>query len=78
MSTALPQLLTAEQLADELGLPKKGKNGDVADTKRIYRWHEREHDPLPAFKVGRSLLFDPASVSAWLDAQRVGEREAAA
>lgn len=76
--TPLPKLLTAEQLAAALGLPKKGKNGDVADTKRIYRWHEREDDPLPAFKVGRSLLFDPADVAAWLDRQRVGAQESAA
>lgn len=79
--TGLPHLLTAAELATALGLPgkrdKKTKT-DKPDTKRIYRWTEREHDPLPAFRVGRQLLFSSADVSAWLDRQRVGDRESAA
>jgi excisionase family DNA binding protein len=59
MNKGLPRLLTAEQLAQELGLPSK---------KHVYRW--REEHGLPAYQVGRSLLFDVDVVREWLGGHR--------
>lgn len=56
----LPHLITAGELALSLG----------QDKKTIYRW--REEKGLPAYCLGRRLLFDPADVLAWLDSRRVG------
>lgn len=36
----------------------------------VYGQVEEHH--LPAFKVGRTLLFDPDAVTAWLDQHRIG------
>lgn len=60
--TALPKLLTAAQLADELGL---------SDKRQVYRWHT-DHG-LPALSVGRSLLFPEAAARAWIESRLAGE-----
>jgi excisionase family DNA binding protein len=52
--TGLPQLYTVKQLALAMRVTDKW----------IYRAHASHG--LPATRVGRSLLFDPASVNAWL------------
>lgn len=54
----LPRLLTAHELAQELGQSRRW----------IYRMYEEKG--LPAYKIGRSLLFSAAEVAAWLEAQR--------
>jgi excisionase family DNA binding protein len=59
------ELLDADQLADRLGRSKRW----------IYRQVERQ---CPVYRVGRSLLFDPAAVDAWLSSQRAGEWQDAA
>jgi excisionase family DNA binding protein len=57
--TTLPHLVSAGDLAETLGQSKKW----------VYRQHEERG--LPAFKLGRSLLFDASDVLAWLEQQRV-------
>lgn len=62
----LAELLTADELGAELR-PK----WDAAKRRRwIYRQHEERG--LPAYKVGRSLMFESAAVTAWLADQRRG------
>lgn len=60
----LGRLLTAEQLADELGVTKR----------KVYRW--RDEHGLPATSVGRSLYFRSSDVAAWLTANRAGDAPA--
>lgn len=55
-STTLPTLLTADDLADQLGYPKS----------RIYAL-AREGD-LPVIRFGRAMRFDPNAVRKWLEA----------
>lgn len=54
------RLLATAELAETLGM----------STRWVYSQVE-EHG-LPAFKLGRTLLFDPDAVGRWLDAHRVG------
>jgi excisionase family DNA binding protein len=53
----LDQLLTAQQLADYLGVP-------VAT---IYAWRYRHQGP-PGFRVGKHLRFRRSDVEAWIEA----------
>ncbi len=54
-------LLSAEQLADALGLTRRWVYDHV------------ENDGLPAYKLGRSLVFELAAVRAWLAQRRIGD-----
>ena len=54
-----PQLLTIDQLAEQL-------NVSVRHVRRLVA--ERR---LPYLKVGKFVRFDPAEVAAWLDRSRV-------
>lgn len=54
----LPQLLTMDQVAERLGVTRRHIRRLVAE-KRV-----------PFLRVGRFIRFDPAEVSAWLDAHR--------
>ena len=57
----LSELVSAEALAKVLGQPRK----------TIYRWHEEKG--LPAYHIGRALVFDQDAVANWLKCQRVGD-----
>ncbi len=54
-------LLDARQLAEALGMTR--------------RWvYERvEQDGLPAYKIGRALVFEVSAVRAWLAGRRIGQ-----
>ena len=52
----LNRLWTAAEVAEQTGEPKQ----------TIYTW-SREYG-MPCIRIGRSLRFDPAAVSAWLAA----------
>lgn len=52
----LPTLLTAQQVADELGYPLH----------RIYELSRR--GDMPCVRFGRTMRFDPAALKAWLAA----------
>ena len=54
------ELLSADQLAERLGRSRRW----------IYRQTERG---LPAYKLGRELVFRLEPVEAWLASQRVGD-----
>jgi excisionase family DNA binding protein len=53
----LDQLLTAQQLANYLGVP-------IAT---IYAWRYRRQGP-PGFRVGKHLRFRRSDVQAWIEA----------
>ena len=55
-----PQVLTAALLAARLGVARRWIYAQV------------EEHGLPAIKVGRTLLFDPVAVDAWLRSHRIG------
>jgi excisionase family DNA binding protein len=56
-------LIGADELARRLG----------KDRRAVYRLVE-DHG-LPAYRLGRSLAFDPEAVDAWLGRRRVGDWE---
>jgi excisionase family DNA binding protein len=63
--TAVPQLMTIEELADRLG-------SSVRHVRRLVA--ERR---VPYVKVGWFVRFDPEEITAWLDEHRVaGSRPA--
>lgn len=53
-------LLTADDIAAWLAVPRSS----------VYEYVRREHDPLPAVRIGRHLRFVRADVAGWLGAQR--------
>jgi hypothetical protein len=65
--TALPEVRSVDELGAEL-FPSW-------DATRRRKWLYRQHEErgLPAYKVGRSLMFDTAAVADWFARQRVGE-----
>ena len=59
---ALPQLLTIDQLAERLGVSVRHIRRLVAERR------------VPYLKVGWLVRFDPAEITAWLDAARHPQR----
>ena len=60
--SARPELVDADELAARLG-PGIGR-----------RWVYRAVEAgMPAFKIGRRLLFNPEAAWAWIEQHRVGE-----
>ncbi len=55
-------LLTADDIAAWLAVPRSS----------VYEYARREHEPLPAVRIGRHLRFVRADVSVWIGAQRDG------
>ncbi len=55
----LPQLLTIDQLAEQLSVSTRHVRRLVAERR------------VPFLKVGKFVRFDPAEISAWLDRTRV-------
>ena len=53
-------LLTAEQVAGLLGVPRSS----------IYEYARRLHDPLPSIGIGRHRRFSRADLESWLATQR--------
>ena len=58
-SVVLPQLLTMDQLAEQLGVTRRHVRRLVTERR------------APFLRVGRFIRFDPAEISAWLDRARV-------
>jgi excisionase family DNA binding protein len=52
----LPELLTVDELARYLGVPRRN----------VYFWRANREGP-PAFKVGKRIYFRASDVAAWLD-----------
>jgi excisionase family DNA binding protein len=55
----LPQLLTIDQLAEQLGTSTRHVRRLVAERR------------VPYLKVGKFVRFDPAEIAVWLDRTRV-------
>jgi excisionase family DNA binding protein len=55
------QLMTIEELADQLQVP----------VNTIYGWRSRGEGP-PGFKVGRYVRYEPEDVDKWLDSRPKG------
>lgn len=55
----LPQLLTIDQLADQLGITVRHVRRLIAERR------------VPYLKVGKVVRFDPAEIAVWLDEGRV-------
>ncbi len=55
----LPQLLTIDQLAEQLGITVRHVRRLIAERR------------VPYLKVGKLVRFDPAEIAAWLDRHRV-------
>lgn len=55
----LPQLLTMDQLAEQLGVTRRHVRRLVTERR------------VPFLRVGRFIRFDPAEIGAWLDLARV-------
>jgi excisionase family DNA binding protein len=55
----LPQLLTIDQLAEQLGITTRHVRRLIAERR------------VPYLKVGKLIRFDPADIAAWLDEARV-------
>jgi len=53
-------LLTADDIAAWLAVPRSS----------VYEYARREHEPLPAVRIGRHLRFVRDDVAAWIGAQR--------
>lgn len=53
--SSLPELLDADDLAKRLRSSRR----------QVYRW-VAEHD-MPCIRIGRTMLFDTAEVTAWLN-----------
>lgn len=45
---------------------------------RVYELVNHPDSPLPAYRIGRSLRFDPAEVEQWLEGQRQPAHSASA
>jgi excisionase family DNA binding protein len=58
----LPQLLTIDQLAEQLGTSTRHVRRLVAERR------------VPYLKVGKFVRFDPAEIAVWLDRSRVAGR----
>lgn len=58
-STVIPQLLTMDQLAGQLGATRRHVRRLVTERR------------VPFLRVGRFIRFDPDEISAWLDRARV-------
>lgn len=57
----VPTMLTATQLAERLQL----------SVKQVYAWAAKGHIPASCIvRVGRSMRFDAASLTAWIDSMR--------
>lgn len=54
----LPQLLTIDQLAEQLGITVRHVRRLIAERR------------VPYLKVGKLVRFDPAEIAGWLDAAR--------
>ena len=54
------RLLTADDVAVWLAVPRSS----------VYEYARREHDPLPAVRIGRHLRFQRVEVADWITAQR--------
>lgn len=63
---ALPDVVTAEQLADALG--------PAFDKRAIYRLHAAG---LPRIQINRRVVYDVEAVRQWLESRRVGDYPAA-
>ncbi|MHB1536362.1 MAG: helix-turn-helix domain-containing protein [Acidimicrobiales bacterium] len=55
----LPQLLTIDQLAEQLGITVRHVRRLIAERR------------VPYLKVGKLVRFDPADIAVWLDHHRV-------
>lgn len=58
----LPQLLTIDQLAEQLGITVRHVRRLIAERR------------VPYVKVGRLVRFDPAEIADWLDHHRSVQR----
>jgi excisionase family DNA binding protein len=59
-------LLTADDIAAWLSVPRSS----------VYEYARRQHEPLPAVRIGRHLRFLHDDVADWIDAQREGRAPA--
>ena len=64
--TSGEQLLTADDVAVWLAVPRSS----------VYEYARREHDPLPAVRIGRHLRFQRDDVADWISDQREVRRPA--
>jgi excisionase family DNA binding protein len=64
-TSTLPQLLTIDQLAKQLGVTIRHIRRLVAERR------------VPYLKVGRLIRFDPSEVAEWLDEARHPQRQVA-
>ncbi len=53
-------LLTAEQVAGLLGIPRSS----------VYDYARRKHDPMPSLQIGRHRRFVQQDIESWLRRQR--------
>lgn len=58
-TSTLPQLLTIDQLAEQLGITVRHVRRLIAERR------------VPYLKVGKLVRFDPAEIATWLDHHRV-------
>ena len=58
-TSTLPQLLTIDQLAEQLGITTRHVRRLIAERR------------VPYLKVGKLVRFDPAEIADWLDDRRV-------
>lgn len=59
----VPTMLTATQLAERLQL----------SVKQVYAWAAKGQIPAPCIvRVGRSMRFDAAAITSWIDSMRGG------
>lgn len=58
-TSTLPQLLTIDQLAEQLGITVRHVRRLIAERR------------IPYLKVGKLVRFDPAEIATWLDHHRV-------
>ncbi|MGH8997585.1 MAG: helix-turn-helix domain-containing protein [Acidimicrobiales bacterium] len=62
MASTLPQLLTIDQLAEQLGITVRHVRRLIAERR------------VPFLKVGRLIRFDPGEIAGWLDHHRSEQR----
>jgi excisionase family DNA binding protein len=60
------RLLSASELAEALGVSRR------------WIYLQVEEHSLPAYRLGRSLRFDPDAVYTWLESRRIGAWESCA
>jgi excisionase family DNA binding protein len=58
-TSTLPQLLTIDQLAEQLGITVRHVRRLIAERR------------VPYLKVGKLVRFDPAEIAGWLDGSRI-------